>query len=133
MCLPSCGGCLDVAVFDVRLLYLSYLHFFRPDPVPVFYMYPISKLYNVLFAQEYARRYPKVWICSANPGYTESELGTKDAATGEAKGSGGGLPGLQRRWVSMPCPRSYSVILYPSVLAPDFLCSFVYLFFQNHL
>lgn len=42
--------------------------------------YPNSKLMNVLFAKEYARRCPhkNISICSSNPGYTESELGSKD-------------------------------------------------------
>jgi hypothetical protein len=47
-----------------------------------------SKLMNVLFAKEYARRCPHpIWICSANPGHTESELGLKDPVTGERTGN----------------------------------------------
>jgi retinol dehydrogenase-12 len=58
----------------------------KPDPLPMFYLYPGTKLLNVLFAQEYARRGPsKVWIGSANPGYTESQLGNKDVKTGDSK------------------------------------------------
>jgi len=68
---------------------------------PFFYMYPISKLFNILFAQEYTRRFPhgsqKVWICSANPSLTESELGTKDPATGEPKPHGGALSTMVKR------------------------------------
>lgn len=49
--------------------------------------YPASKLLNVLFAMEYARRCPyAITINSANPGYTESELGGKDPLTGETEG-----------------------------------------------
>lgn len=48
--------------------------------------YPSTKLLNVLFAKAYAARCPdRVWICSSNPGYTESELGMKDPKSGEAK------------------------------------------------
>lgn len=47
--------------------------------------YCTSKLYNILFTQAFARKVPKdsnIWIASANPGYTKSELGTKDNLTG---------------------------------------------------
>eukprot|EP00026_Physarum_polycephalum_P009879 Phypoly_transcript_10016.p1 GENE.Phypoly_transcript_10016~~Phypoly_transcript_10016.p1 ORF type:complete len:346 (+),score=65.47 Phypoly_transcript_10016:277-1314(+) len=48
-------------------------------------VYPATKLMNILFAKAYALKCPDpVWIYSSNPGYTESELGAKDAATGEA-------------------------------------------------
>jgi len=46
-------------------------------------VYPSTKLFNVLFAKAYAARCPDpIFICSSNPGYTESELGQKDPATG---------------------------------------------------
>jgi len=42
-----------------------------------------SKLLNVLFTIEYAKRCPfEIEICSANPGYTDSELGMKDPKSG---------------------------------------------------
>jgi len=59
----------------------------KPEVVFPMYLYAATKLFNVQFAQEYARRIPHntVWICSANPGYTESQLGQKDVQTGESK------------------------------------------------
>jgi len=77
-------------------------HFWAPyprhdDPTPVqtilkpqegspLGVYPSTKLMNILFAKAYAAKCPDpIWICSSNPGYTESELGAKDPATGEAK------------------------------------------------
>jgi len=49
--------------------------------------YTSSKLFNVLFAKEYARRAPfPASICSSNPGYTKSELGLKDPKSAEPNG-----------------------------------------------
>lgn len=44
------------------------------------YRYSITKLLNVLLAQEYSRRLGSrpLFVCSANPGWTTSELWTKD-------------------------------------------------------
>lgn len=42
---------------------------------PGFDRYKASKLFNVLLAQELARRRPDIWSCSVNPGLTVSELG----------------------------------------------------------
>jgi len=49
-------------------------------------VYPSTKLLNILFAKAYAAKCPDpIFICSSNPGYTESELGAKDPVTGEPK------------------------------------------------
>jgi NAD(P)-dependent dehydrogenase (short-subunit alcohol dehydrogenase family) len=44
--------------------------------------YPCTKLMNVLFAREFARRFPDIFVCSSNPGYCFSELGVKNVETG---------------------------------------------------
>lgn len=52
-------------------------------------VYPATKLLNILFAKAYAAKCPDpIWICSTNPGYTESQLGSKDASTGAASAEG---------------------------------------------
>jgi hypothetical protein len=38
----------------------------------------------VLFAKAYAAKCPDpIWICSTNPGYTDTELGAKDPKSGK--------------------------------------------------
>jgi len=55
------------------------------QPQPGSQQYSSSKLLNVLFVTEYVARCPyKVWICSCNPGYTDSQLGTKNEKGEEA-------------------------------------------------
>ncbi|KAJ3041547.1 hypothetical protein HDV00_009022 [Rhizophlyctis rosea] len=54
---------------------------FGGAPNSQFPRYMLSKLFNVLFAQELARRQPNIFTCSVNPGLTISELG-QDARDG---------------------------------------------------
>jgi hypothetical protein len=75
---------LCIYLFICLFVYLFIYLLGEPHPGPIQYFN--SKLFNVLFAKEYARRSPHpITIFSANPGYTESQLGAKDPATGVSK------------------------------------------------
>lgn len=56
-----------------------------PKPTEHRQQYASTKLFNVLFAQEFARRFPDIFICSSDPGYCYSELGAKNNETGNDK------------------------------------------------
>lgn len=56
----------------------------KPEDFSPLSIYTTTKLFNVLFAKAYAKKCPDpVWICSSNPSYTVSELGTKNPKSGE--------------------------------------------------
>lgn len=57
----------------------------KPETFGGFGNYMSSKMCNVLFAKAWAARCQDVWICSSNPGYTDTELGKKEAKSGAAK------------------------------------------------
>lgn len=60
------------------------------DPTPIQSLnkqgpaqYASTKLMNVLFVAEFARRFPDIFVCSSNPGYCMSELGVKNNENGD--------------------------------------------------
>jgi hypothetical protein len=86
---------------------LSFPFFFFVIPItettPPLGVYPSTKLMNILFAKAYAEKCPDpIWICSTNPGYTDSELGSKDPATGS--GSKKREPLMKIRFALSPSP-----------------------------
>jgi len=92
------------------------------DPTPIttlstkpevlfFSQYPSTKLLNVLFAQEFARRCPyPIWICSANPSLTRSELGTKDPISGDHVSDSPNIG-----WEPRPTPEGSKTIIYAAI------------------
>jgi retinol dehydrogenase-12 len=77
-------------------------------------VYPSTKLMNVLFAKAYAAKCPdQIFVYSCNPGYTESELGQKDAQTGEAKP--GHAPPMKKRTTYEGAKTIIDVSISPNV------------------